>query len=616
MALNTGWSGSPALKKRFIIASLIALTIFVLLFLRLWYLQIIQTDTYQALSEKNRTRYIPIAAPRGPIVDRDGHMLVDSRPAFRIAALRQEVEDPEKLLARLSELLDIDLAVLQQRWLAGRRFPRYRPVPLADDVSRRALERVMEHSFELPGILTEVRPVRFYPYGESAAHLFGYLGEITEEELRSAAYQTYHGGDFVGKNGLEKAIEPYLNGIPGERRVEVDVKGKKLRILKTQEPVPGNRVTLTINRDLQLATEAAFGDQAGAAVALDVQSGEVLAMVSKPGFDPSLFARGITGKEWVKLLHNPLDPLQNRALKGQYPPGSIFKIVTALAALESGQVTAHTKVNCQGELTVGNRTFRCWKKGGHGITDLKKALQESCDVWFYEVSQQVGIDRIAAMARRLGLGTPTGLGLAGERKGLIPDQQWKQQKFNDRWYRGETLIAAIGQGYMLTTPLQLATMMATVANGGNVLRPYLVKRIEDMAGNVQLEPNPHIMQRAHLEKPHLNAVRQGLEAVVNEPHGTAWTSRIKELPFAGKTATSQVVHQRMRRKQGVEVPYLLRDHALFTAYAPIANPKIAVAVVVEHGSHGSSAAAPIAKAMLESYFKLQSPADVGAAMRD
>jgi len=483
MALNTGWSGSPALKKRFIIASLAALTIFVLLFLRLWYLQIIRTDTYQALSEKNRTRYIPIAAPRGPIVDRDGHMLVDSRPAFRIAALRQEVEDPEKLLACLSELLDLDLATLQQRWTAGRHLPRYRPVPLADDVSRRALEQVMEHSFELPGILTEVRPVRFYPYGESAAHLLGYLGEITEEELRAASYQTYHGGDFVGKNGLEKAIEPYLNGIPGEQRVEVDVQGKKLRILKTQEPVPGNRVTLTINRDLQLATEAAFGDQAGAAVALDVHTGEVLAMVSKPGYDPSLFARGITGKEWVELLQNPLDPLQNRALKGQYPPGSIFKIVTALAALESGQATAHTKVNCQGELTVGNRTFRCWKRGGHGVTDLKKALKESCDVWFYEVSQQVGIDRIAAMARRLGLGTPTGLGLAGESKGLIPDQQWKQLQFNDRWYRGETLIAAIGQGYILTTPLQLATMMATVANGGSVLRPYLVKRIEDMAGN-------------------------------------------------------------------------------------------------------------------------------------
>ncbi|OEU61425.1 MAG: penicillin-binding protein 2 [Desulfuromonadales bacterium C00003094] len=613
MALNTGWSGSPALKKRFIITSLAALAIFVLLLLRLWYLQIIQTDTYQALSEKNRTRYIPIAAPRGPIVDRDGHMLVDSRPAFRIAALRQEVEDPEKLLMRLSELLDLDLATLQQRWAAGQRFPRYRPVPLADDVSRRALEQVMEHSFELPGILTEVRPVRFYPYGKSAAHLFGYLGEITEKELRTAPYKTYHGGDFVGKNGLEKAIEPYLNGIPGERRVEVDVKGKKLRILKTQEPVPGNRVTLTINRDLQLATEAAFGDQAGAAVALDVHTGEVLAMVSKPGYDPSLFARGITGKEWVKLLQNPLDPLQNRALKGQYPPGSTFKIVTALAALESGQATAHTKVNCQGELTVGNRTFRCWKKGGHGITDLKKALKESCDVWFYEVSQQVGIDRIADMARRLGLGAPTGLGLAGERKGLIPDQQWKQQRFNDRWYRGETLIASIGQGYILATPLQLATMMATVANGGNVLRPYLVKRIENMDGNVQLKPKPQIMQQAHLDQAQLDTLRQALKAVVNEPHGTAWMSRIKELPFSGKTGTSQVVHQRKRRKKDVEIPYRLRDHALFTAYAPAANPEIAVAVVVEHGSHGSSAAAPIAKTMFESYFKLLPPPASGAS---
>lgn len=616
MALNTGWSGSPALKKRFVIASLAALAIFVLLFLRLWYLQIIQADIYQVLSEKNRTRYIPIAAPRGPIVDRDGHMLVDNRPAFRITALRQEVEEPEKLLTRLAELLDLDRTILQKRWAAGQRFPRYRPVPLADDVSRQVLERVMEHSYELPGILTEVRPVRFYPYGESAAHLFGYLGEITEEELQAAPYRAYHPGDFIGKNGLEKGIEQYLTGIPGERRVEVDVKGKKLRILKTQEPVPGNRVTLTLNRDLQLATEAAFGDQAGAAVALDVTTGEVLAMVSKPCYDPSLFARGITGKEWVELLQNPLDPLQNRALKGQYPPGSIFKIVTALAALESGQATAHTKVDCQGALTVGNRTFRCWKKGGHGITDLKKALKESCDVWFYEVSQKVGIDRIADMARRLGLGSPTGLGLAGERKGLIPDQQWKQQKFNDRWYRGETLIASIGQGYILTTPLQLATMMATVANGGTVLRPYLVKRVEDMTGEAQQEPQPQIVQQAHLKKSQLEALRQGLEAVVNEPHGTAWMSRIEELPYAGKTGTSQVVHQRKRRKRDAEIPYRLRDHALFAAYAPAAKPKIAVAVVVEHGSHGSSAAAPIAKAMFDSYFKLQPPPESGAAEKD
>ncbi|APG27407.1 penicillin-binding protein 2 [Syntrophotalea acetylenivorans] len=613
MALNTGWSGSPALKKRFIIASLAALAVFVFLFLRLWYLQIIQADIYQALSEKNRTRYIPIAAPRGPIVDRDGHMLVDNRPAFRITALRQEVEEPEKMLTRLAELLALDLEILQERWAAGRRFPRYRPVPLADDVSRQALERVMEHSYELPGILTEVRPVRFYPHGESAAHLFGYLGEITEEELRAAPYQAYHPGDFVGKNGLERGIEQYLTGIPGERRVEVDVKGKKLRILKTQEPVPGNRVTLTINRDLQLATEEAFGDQAGAAVALDINTGEVLAMVSTPCYDPSLFARGITGKEWVELLHNPLDPLQNRALKGQYPPGSIFKIVTALAALESGKATARTKVDCQGALTVGNRSFRCWKKGGHGVTDLKKALKESCDVWFYEVSQQVGIDRIADMARRLGLGEPTGLGLAGERQGLIPDQQWKQQKFNDRWYRGETLIASIGQGYILTTPLQLATMMATVANGGTVLRPYLVKHIEDMAGETQQQTQPQIVRKAHLNKSQLDALRRGLEAVVNEPHGTAWMSRIKELPYAGKTGTSQVVHQRKRREKDAEIPYRLRDHALFSAYAPAANPQIAVAVVVEHGSHGSSAAAPIAKAMFDSYFKLQSPTESGAA---
>lgn len=609
MALNTGWSGSPALKKRFIFSSLAALSIFVLLLLRLWYLQIIRTDTYQLLSERNRTRYVPITAPRGPMVDRHGRMLVDNRPAFRIAALRQEVEDPEKMLARLAEILDLDPALLSERWAAGRQFPRYRPIPLAEDVSRDALERVMEHSFELPGVLTEVRPVRYYPHKELAAHLFGYVGEITENDLRSPDYRTYHAGDFIGKNGLERTMENDLKGLPGEHRVEVDVQGKKLRILKTQEPVSGRRITLTIDRDLQLATEAAFGDQVGAAVALDVHTGEVLAMVSKPGYDPSLFARGITGQEWVELLQNPLDPLQNRALKGQYPPGSIFKIVTALAALENDPSLARFQSDCRGHLTVGNRDFRCWKKQGHGITDLKKALKESCDVWFYEVSQKVGVDQIAAMARRLGLGTPTGIGLAGESRGLVPDQRWKQQRFNDRWYRGETLIASIGQGYLLATPLQLANMMAAVANGGEVLRPYLIKRIEDRTGKIQDTPKPLPIQQANLNPAQLALVRQGLEAVVNETGGTAWSSRIKELPFSGKTATSQVVQQVKRRKRDAEIPYNLRDHALFSAYAPAIDPEIAVAVVVEHGSHGSSAAAPIARAMFSSYFKLQPPAE-------
>jgi penicillin-binding protein 2 len=381
---------------------------------------------------------------------------------------------------------------------------------------------------------------------------------------------------------------------------------KKLRILKTLDPAPGQRVFLTLRQDLQQAAEEAFGEEAGAAVVVDVRTGEILAIVSKPSFDPALFARGITGQEWIDLLRNPRHPLTNKAIRGQYPPGSVFKIVTALAALESGAVSPTSKIFCGGEMTLGNRTFRCWKRWGHGNVDLKKALKESCDVWFYQAGQKAGIEAIAAMARKLGLGQELGIDLDGEQDGLIPDRQWKRRRFGQPWYDGETVIAAIGQGYILVTPLQMATMMSAVANGGTVLRPQIVKRIQDVHGNVDFEMEPEIIHSSKIEPDHLLMVQKGLEAVVNEPGGTAWRSRLKEVPFAGKTGTAQVVKQKERTKKDQEhlIPYEFRDHALFAAYAPAANPEIAVAVVVEHGSHGSSAAAPVAQAILARYFDL------------
>jgi penicillin-binding protein 2 len=612
MALNTGWSAAPDLRKRFLTASLLALAIFLLLVFRLWYLQVISFDRYRVLSEKNRTRYIPITAPRGPIYDRNGLVLVENRPAFDISVLRQEIENPEELFSSLVPHLDVDIDTLRKRWTAGSRFPKYRPVPLADDVSRETLEKVLEHSFELPGVLTEIRPLRSYPHGDLGSHLLGYLGEITEDELGSGQFQNYRPNDFVGKSGLEKTLERYLKGDDGERRVEVDVQGKKLRILKTLEPAPGQQVFLTIRQDLQQTAEKAFGEQAGAAVVLDVRTGEVLAMVSKPSFDPALFARGITGQEWIELIQNTRHPLTNKALKGQYPPGSVFKIVTALAALQSGTATPRTTVYCTGEHKIGNRAFRCWKRGGHGPTDLKKALKESCDVWFYQAGQNAGIDRIAATARSLGLGQTLGFSLEGDRDGLIPDQQWKQRQFGQRWYDGETVISAIGQGYVLATPLQLATMMSAIANGGKVLRPQVIKQIQDVHGTVHFEVKPEILRIANIDPAHLLAVRQGLDAVVNEPGGTAWQSRLKEVHYAGKTGTSQVVKQKERLKDEHLVPYQFRDHALFAAYAPAANPEVAIAVVVEHGSHGGSAAAPIAKAILARYFELDTQEDSGS----
>lgn len=607
MSLNAGWENISGLKKRFLFISLAVIAIFLLLVLRLWYLQIISTERYRQLSEKNRIRYIPVSAPRGPVYDRDGVLLIDNRPAFGISVLRQEVDDKDQLLERLAYYLGVEKEVLQKRWESGSRFPRYRPFPLAEDVSRDILEKIQENSIDLPGVLTEVRPLRSYPHGELAAHLFGYLGEITQSELQSKDFSdNYRSGDFVGKRGLEKLFEGYLRGVEGERRVEVDVKGRELRILETQEPRSGNKVYLTLKQTLQREAELAFGEEAGAAVVLDVRTGEVLALVSLPSFNPDIFARGISGQEWIDLLQNSRHPLQDKAIQGQYPPGSTFKIVTALAALKAGVASAATTIDCQGALPLGNRDFRCWKKGGHGRVDLKRAIKESCDVWFYKVSLDLGIDRIAEMARSLGLGIPLGFALEGEKNGLIPDRQWKKRVYGSRWYDGETVIAAIGQGYVLTTPLQLAVMTATVANGGTVFRPQVVSRVEDLDGHVLEQMVPEIINEAMLSPGDLQVVRKGLEAVANEPGGTAYASRLDQIRIAGKTGTSQVVKLRDKddKTPKTEIAYRFRDHALFVGYAPADAPQIAVAVVVEHGGGGGKMAAPVAKKIFASYFGL------------
>jgi penicillin-binding protein 2 len=617
MNLRSSWVDLPRLKNRFTVLTLAVLVVFAVLLLRLWFLQVISNDRYRELSEKNRIRYLPVAAPRGPVYDRNGLLLIDNRPGFTIAALRQEVEDSTLMLDQLSRYLGTDRAILADNWQKGKKLPRYSPAPLAVDVGRDIVEQVQENAIDLPGVVTLVKPVRSYPYGDMGAHLFGYLGEITEKELRSGDYNDYRGGEFVGRSGLEQYLESSLRGIEGERLLEVDVKGKELRTLKTLEARPGKKVFLTLNAALQKAAEEALGDQSGAAVALDVRTGEVLCLANRPSYDPSFFARGIRDDEWLDLLQNRRHPLQNRALKGQYPPGSTFKLVTVMAALRSGLVSPDHTVHCNGKFTVGNRDFRCWKKNGHGDVDLKKAVRESCDVWFYEVSLQIGIDRIADAARDLGLGRATGYLADDEKGGLIPDQAWKKKRFKDRWYDGETVIAAIGQGYVLVTPIQLAVMTAAVANGGKVMRPYVVERVEDFDGNLLLRHEPETVRSGTFAEKDLRVLRDGLDAVVNEPHGTGWLARVPGVRVAGKTGTAQVVRQSEEDLdlKDEEIAYEHRDHALFVAYAPAEAPEIAVAVVVEHGSHGSTAAAPVARAIFAAYFQkdiLSEPVDADA----
>lgn len=607
MSLNPSPEETPGLRRRFIISSFLVIGIFFVLALRLWYLQVLGVDHYRDLSERNRIRHVAIQAPRGAIFDRHGTLLVDNRPAFTVSALRQEVDDRKQLFHNLGELLEIDEEQLEVRWLAGQGLPRYRPLPLLEDVGRQAMEKVQENSVDLPGILVEVKPFRDYPYGEMAAHLFGYLGEVTEEELRNSEFSSYRSGEMVGKTALERMFEHKLRGTAGQKRIEVNVKGRELRQLTTRSPLPGQRLYLTIDATLQQAAENALIDKAGAVVVLDVSNGEVLAFVSRPTFDPAWFARGVSSEEWRELIENSRHPMTNKVLRGQYPPGSTFKMVVALAALEAGTITPSTKFQCDGSMKLGNYEYRCWKKNGHGSVDLHQAIKESCDVWFYHVGLETGIDRIASAAQRLGLGQQTGFPFGGERSGLIPTRAWKKKRFGASWYDGETVISAIGQGFVLTTPLQLATMTAAIANGGTVWKPQIVQKIVNLEGEADWLLTPEKLTETAWSAESIQAVQRAMASVVNDVGGTAWRSRMEKVKYAGKTGTAQVVRRKSDEEEELEkeddvVPYQYRDHALFVSYAPADNPQIAVAVVVEHGEHGSSTAAPIAKAVYEAYF--------------
>lgn len=608
MNLKVKWIDLPIVMRRFYLYTLAAVLVFVLLLLRLWYLQVISYEDLFERSVRNRTRMLVTDAPRGPVYDRHGVLLVDNRPAFQISVMRQDIVERDELFGRLSSLLDISVEQLELRWQEGRRLPAYRPVPLVLDVERELVERVQENSIDLPGVLIEVRPVRDYPDPDAVAHVIGYLGEITEQELRSASFGEYRGGDLVGKVALERAYEDSLRGDKGQQLIEVDVQGRLLRMLQAQIPEPGKKVYLTVDLELQKAVVEAFGDRAGAAVALNVHSGEILAMVSLPTYNPAQFARGISPDEWRSLLGDRRTPLQNKAITGLYPPASTFKMIVALAALREGAATADRVIQCDGSLVVGDSRFRCWKREGHGPTNLKKALSESCDVWFYQVGLDLGIDKLGAAAREFGLGSVLGFSLPGERGGIMPTREWKRLQFNEPWYAGETVIAAIGQGYVLATPLQLAVMTAALVNGGQVLKPQIVKRTEDWQGNSTQLLEPHLLRQLDYTQQQLQSIKEGMVAVVSEARGTGRLAHLDEVKIAGKTGTSQVVRRLSDEEEELltgdeHIPYRQRSHALFVAYAPAENPEIAVAVVVEHGQSGGGVAAPIARDIISRYFR-------------
>ncbi len=591
-------------KQHVMFISFVVGIAFLLIVIRLWHLQILNAEDYRAMSENNRLRFVPVAASRGTVLDRAGKILVSNRPSFSLAVIPQEVTDKNALLELLSTLLGLDRTEISERWEKNRHRAKYYPIVLASNLSRDQVEIIEENRMRLQGVEIEMKPVREYTSKELAAHLLGYISEISEKELDSEAFEEYNPGDYVGKNGIERAMEKELHGGDGGRQLEVDARGRILRIISEKGPTVGNSVVLTIDAALQKQAEKAFGDQPGAAVAMDVTTGEILAFASNPGFDPALFCGTLPADVWQGYLEDKRHPLENKALSGQYPPGSTFKVITALAGLQGGTINEAAAINCSGSYTMGESKFNCWNKKGHGATNLHKSLRESCDVFYYLLGEKLGVDKIAAAARAFKLGAPLGVELLNEKSGLIPTSEWKQKRFGKRWYHGETLPVSIGQGAVLMTPIQLASMTATIANEGTIYRPHLVKRIVDPDGKTVRETKNEIIGTASFPKESFRLVKLGMLAVVNEPGGTGAKARQYDVKVAGKTGSSQVVKMRNGKNSS---KYEFRDHAIFVAFAPFEKPEIAVSVVVEHGEHGGSAAAPIAGKILRAYFDGKKP---------
>ena len=565
---------------------------------RMRYMQVDQADQFRLLAEENRINIRLIAPERGELFDRNGIALARNAPSYRIVVVREDAGDVEQVIANLARLVELDPDELERAMAEMRRSPPFLPVTLAERVSWQDISRVAVNAPALPGITPEVGLTRVYPRTDTLAHVVGYVGPVSDYDLakiedpepvlRIPRFQ-------IGKVGLEAKREDILRGKAGAKRVEVNATGRVMRELDRREGNPGADLQLTIDADLQDYVQARLGRESASAVIMDCETGDLRAIASSPSFDPNLFVRGISLADYNALTGDAYRPLANKSVQGTYPPGSTFKMMTALAALEDGVVSPNDTVWCPGYLKVGDRRFHCWKRAGHGNVDLLNSLKQSCDVYYYDVALRVGIDKISEMARRFGLGIRHEIPMSAVARGLAPNRAWKSEVHNQNWLVGDTANSAIGQGYMLASPLQLAIMSARLATGRTV-SPRLVKSVNGVE-----EPNA-AGEPIGLNENNLRQIRRAMYAVSNERRGTAYRSRIiaEGMRMAGKTGTSQVRNiTKAERAAGVirnsDLPWDRRDHALFVCFAPFDNPKYAVSVVVEHGGGGSTAAAPIAR---------------------
>ncbi|WHZ26200.1 MAG: Peptidoglycan D,D-transpeptidase MrdA [Nitrospira sp.] len=586
------------LHRRLFILRVGLLLVVALLGLRLWHLQIREGPYYRDLSENNRTRLVLLEPARGLIYDRHGVLLANNVPSFSLYVTLEDVKDRELLIQQLTDLLGLDPSLVRKKMTA--KGSKLIPRKIKDRMTLHDATLVESHRLDMPGVMIQVESQRNYPGGVTAAHLLGYVGEISSDQLEKPEFLDLHQGSIVGQYGVEKSYDRHMRGMAGQKSVEVDALGHEKKASVVERPQAGNDLYLTIDVRLQKVAEDLLGAEQGAIVALDPNSGDILAMASRPGFDPNVLSRELTAKQWVEIVQDEGRPLNNRASQGQYPPGSTFKIPMAVAALETKTMSPSSTVFCNGGYQFGKRLYHDWKASGHGYVDLHNALVHSCDVYFYTIGQRMGIDVMAEFGKDFGLGKATGVELPSERAGIIPSTTWKQKAKNEQWLPGETISAAIGQGYVTVTPLQMASLVGTVANGGVNYRPRLVQAVMDRtSGNLQELP---AVPRGKINaKPEtFRVIKDALADVVTK--GTATKAKSSIVTIGGKTGTAQVAALRTGPEENI--PKKFRDHAWFVAFAPVESPKIAVAVLAEHMGHGGAAAAPLAKEVIETYMKL------------
>jgi penicillin-binding protein 2 len=572
--------------------------IFSLLAVSFWVLQVVQHAKYEELAENNHQRTLALRAPRGLVFDRDGRVLVENRHSYSISIVREHTKDLDRTIRLLAAVLGIEEPRVREIVERHRREPSYRPITIVQDASLAQVAAVTARrlDFELPDVIVEQVPTRRYPE-TLAAHLFGYVGEVNDTQV--AENDALKSGDIVGQSGIEKVYNAFLMGEDGARRVVVNSVGREIRTLEEDPPTEGKRLQLTIDYDVQKAIEDGFNAAGfnGAAVVLDPHNGDVLGFTSRPAYDPNAFASGIDRGTWNALTTDEDRPLNNRAIQGRYSPGSTFKMAVALAGLEEGIITPDFRAHCAGHANFYGRDFKCWKKEGHGSIDLRHAIEQSCDVYFYTVANMVGVDRINKWATALGLGVKSGIDLPNEVQGLVPSTEWKQERFHEKWYAGETISVGIGQGAVAVTPVSMAVYMATLANGGTRVTPHLLKAVDEDGGWKRVPP-PQPQSTVAIDSAKLQAIRDGLWMVVNGG-GTGGKARIAGHDVAGKTGTAQVISNTGRAATRSEKD--LRDNGWFVFFAPRDKPEIAGVVFLEHGLHGPNAAA-VAHHILDTFF--------------